>query len=462
MRVLFKSIFISLSIFIVLFFFFLGLTEKELLKKYLPFISLKEQNSFLILGSLYLLFYIFYFLRRRGRNKIDFYDILALFLLIYSTAALPRLFNLTYYAEHFVHLAHSFIHFRFDILPEGYIDDPVIFNGKIYVAFPPFPALLMIPFALIFQTDFHDFIFQIIFGSINIALFFKLIEKYLEKLSVSASSSYKIWIVFLFGLGTVHLSLLHFEGVWYVAHAIAVTLLLLSIIETLGKKRPLLIGTLWAFSVATRTHLLLAFPYFLSIILDGDFRPSTIFKRENVRKVLFLFLPVFFVLLLISAYNYIRFGNFMDMGYKKMRLNYPYSEFIKYGQFNVRFLLKNLYYLLIAPPKFQKSFPFFTPDLWGMGVLFCTSIFFILYRSFSKNLIPLYSWISIILILIPILLYYNTGGTQYGYRFIMDFIPFTAILMVHATRGKLKIYEYLLIVISIIVNLRGIFLEFIF
>lgn len=453
-----KTIFFPLLSLPSIFFLFLSFGE-ESIKKTLNSQSIKEENTFLLLGLVYLFFWFLFVYRNRKNKEADLYDIFFISLFLYSILAIPKLLNLTYYAEHFVYLANSLLNLRFDIFPDAYIDDPVIYNGKIYVAFPPFPAFLMIPLSLIFGRNFHDFIFQIFFGSLNVALFYKLSKKYLEIIKVPASKFYKILISIIFGFGTVHLSILHFEGVWYVAHTVSTTFLLLAIVESLGKRSLFLTGILWSFSIMTRFHLILAFPYFILKSLEKD---PPLFSRKNLRNIATLLAPVIFALIFMGVYNYVRFGDFKDFGYLKMRLNEPYSEYIKSGQFNIKFLSKNLYYMLIAPPKFQREFPFFRPDPWGMGIIFCSPILLILYRSFSKKKIPLLCWISIFLILIPILLYYTTGGAQYGYRFLMDFLPFLIILFVESTKGKFKIYEYFLILISILINLRGIFWEFIF
>ncbi len=459
---LLKFLFVIIFSLPALLFLSLGLLNVKSIQILLPSLSLREQNTFILLGIFYLIFVFIFFQRRIKKKKFSSYEVFTIFLFIYSIASIPRLLNLTYFAEHYVYLSDSLKNFKLEITPSCYIDDPVIYNGKYYVAFPPFPALLMIPLSLIFKTNFHDFLLQIIFGSLNIALIFTLTERYSETIGVSFSSSYKFWVVSMFGLGTVHLTMLHFEGVWFVAHVVSTTFLLLSIIESLGKKRTFLMGLLWAFSIMTRTHLILAFPYFISSLWEGKFGLSYLSKGKNLKKIVLLFLPVFLILLTMGIYNFLRFGDFVEMGYTKMRLNYPYSEYIKHGQFNIRFLPKNLYYMLVAPPKLTKNFPFFNPDPWGMGLIYCSPIFFVLYRAFKKDKISLFSWLSLALILVPILLYYTTGGGQYGYRFIMDFLPFLALLFNKATMGRLRNYEYALIIFSILVNLRSIFWEFIF
>lgn len=97
----------------------------------LPFVHLKEKNTFLIIGIFYLLFSLLFIYRNREKKEIDSYDIFFYTLFLYSIASIPKLLNLTYFAEHFVYLANSFTHLRLDILPCGYIDDPVIFNDKV-------------------------------------------------------------------------------------------------------------------------------------------------------------------------------------------------------------------------------------------------------------------------------------------------------------------------------------------
>ncbi len=40
------------------------------------------------------------------------------------------------------------------------------------------------------------------------------------------------------------------------------------------------------------------------------------------------------------------------------------------------------------------------------------------------------SWIAIGLVTIPLFMHYSQGWVQYGYRFMLDFMPFLAILTV--------------------------------
>src|ERR1017187_9769497 len=55
--------------------------------------------------------------------------------------------------NHYAHLANAWLHGRQDLPngPPGYAqgNDFAQFNGKTYISFPPFPALLMLPFVAI-------------------------------------------------------------------------------------------------------------------------------------------------------------------------------------------------------------------------------------------------------------------------------------------------------------------------
>jgi hypothetical protein len=60
-----------------------------------------------------------------------------------------------------------------------------------------------------------------------------------------------------------------------------------------------------------------------------------------------------------------------------------------------------------------------------------------------------------------LLLYFNTGWYQFGYRFVLDFLPFALLLTTLGMRAKPGRVEKLLIVLSVAINIWG-FLVFTF
>ena len=54
-----------------------------------------------------------------------------------------------------------------------------------------------------------------------------------------------------------------------------------------------------------------------------------------------------------------------------------------------------------------------------------------------------------------LLVYFNTGWYQFGYRFILDFLPFALLLAVLGMRAVPGWREKLLIVLSVAMNVWG-------
>lgn len=70
----------------------------------------------------------------------------------------------------------------------------------------------------------------------------------------------------------------------------------------------------------TRLHPVLALSFFIFNALEKD---SSIFSKRNIKRIVLLLTPVLIILFLMGIYNYLRFGDFKEMGYTKMRLNEP-------------------------------------------------------------------------------------------------------------------------------------------
>ena len=95
---------------------------------------------------------------------------------IFSLSSFPY-FN--FLADAFLH---GQLHFRLD--PPS-LHDLIVFNDKVYAYWPPFPAILLMPFVAIFGVNFSDVLFNIIIGSINVLLFSILLVELKKKNIIS-------------------------------------------------------------------------------------------------------------------------------------------------------------------------------------------------------------------------------------------------------------------------------------
>jgi hypothetical protein len=78
-----------------------------------------------------------------------------------------------------------------------------------------------------------------------------------------------------------------------------------------------------------------------------------------------------------------------------------------------------------------------------------------LVKARQRSPVVLGAWLSTLLLLIPLVIYCNTGWVQFGYRFSMDFIIPVMVLLAFASQGKMPALMKVLIILGVIVNLWG-------
>jgi hypothetical protein len=127
------------------------------------------------------------------------------------------------------------------------------------------------------------------------------------------------------------------------------------------------------------------------------------------------------------------------------------------GQFHPYHIPRNLHVLLMGPPRWNAGETLPVPDARGMSVLLTTPALFYLVRAWRRReLFVRGAWIATGLLLIPLLLYYNTGWRQFGYRFSLDFmIPLMVLLAVAAGR-RITWPMRTLILLGVLVNAWGV------
>lgn len=389
---------------------------------------------------------------RRLRRTVALHLFLA-FLLIYGISAGVSLRRHSL-AAHFVYLAEAFLNGRLDLI---HIPNPPYdltpFNGRWYVSFPPLPALLLAPLVAIWGLSVSDIAFSVVVGAGSVAVFYVALARLERTLGLGESLTLKLWLCLLFGLGTPLWYCAALGSVWYTAHVVGVLCLCLYMLEALGRNRPGLAGLWLGLAFLARAPIVLAFPLAL---VCGLARSSRWKER--------LFFIGEFVLGLAPAvvgqavYNWARFGNALEMGYRWMNSPSTLQErMLRWGQFSLHFIPENLYTLTIRPPLVSWKPLRIQPDPWGMGLLFTTPALLLAFPQLRRPLgyqLPALAslwvglWGSIGLVLLPSLLYFNTGSYQFGYRFALDWLPLAIAALVLARGGQLPRWGRLLILFS--------------
>jgi hypothetical protein len=131
------------------------------------------------------------------------------------------------------------------------------------------------------------------------------------------------------------------------------------------------------------------------------------------------------------------------------------ADLAQYGWFNLHYVPKNFWAMLLAGPNWIDSLNSWRPNLWGMSLLLTTPALVYLARVTQRTWTVLGAAISIALILIPLLMYSSTGYGQFGYRYSLDFMIPVMVLLALGAGERVSWLMRALILIGVVVNLLG-------
>ncbi len=255
------------------------------------------------------------------------------------------------------------------------------------------------------------------------------------------------WSALLAGAGTIIFYLSTNGSVWYLGQITATLFILLALNETLGKKRPLVLGLLLSGALLSRLQLLLALPFFTILLFK---------QKISCKKALYFASGLSFFVIFYCLYNYLRFGNIFQTGYRLIPgiLQEPWFN---RGQFHPTYIRNHLKILLAGLPKFSSNKPYVYPSWAGLAIWLTSPSFIFAFLAPLKKIENKLAWLSIVLIGLINFSYGSTGFTQFGYRYAVDFYPFLIFLTIKGVaRTGLKKIHWLLLAIGIIVNLWGV------
>lgn len=399
-------------------------------------IFLEQNFPYLIIGELIFLFLAFSF----GFN----------FLLNSWTAP-----NLKIDGQEFSNLAESILEGRLDLgkYPDFKMDCSIV-GEKCFWALGPFPAVVLLPFVFLFKIIGLSF-YQ---GYLN---FFLTLAVFILAWAVARKFHYSfrdsLWLAFAFCFASVYLGIALHSASWYFAQAITVVLLILSIYEYLNKKRYWLVGLYFAFIFATRFSAGFGILFFvLSIFSDKklDF-------KSKIQQLLVMFLPIVISGVLLLYYNFVRFGNPFDNGYGRASVGVEFLQKIRerYGLFNPQYFFTNLYYYFIKTPEpllwenYLLVPPYLAASPLGLSFFIVSPIFIKMFWADLNDQMVKFCWLTSLIILFILLIYYNSGFWQFGPRYILDLLPFWFLILLQGFKDfKLNFSHWLIITLSAFFN----------
>ncbi len=325
--------------------------------------------------------------------------------------------------------------------------DLLVKDGKVFLPYGPTPALLLIPSVLLFgASDTTQWVHSMIVGAINVVLFWYILRL------LGTSRTTKLLLIPFFAFGTANFYSATTGTLWFYNHVVAVMFLLLAVIFLLRGSNPILPAICLGLAFLARQPMILAAPAFAYFMIR-QYHP-TVFSlewlrdREMLERVAYFAAALVPFVLILFWYNAVRFGGPFDTGLDELYPKYEgqiYTIYLKYnpgadrfGEFDLRNIPLHLYTMFLMPPTFEPA-PFIPADQWsnatwvrpseyGMSILLTSPVFAYAVLVKNNKVLRNTCWMAIVLVAIPTLIYYSQGWVQFGYRYLMDYLPFIMIL----------------------------------
>ncbi len=324
--------------------------------------------------------------------------------------------------------------------------------GRYYVAYPPLPALVLLPFVAL--TSAHVGAFACRLACIlAVLLFDAFVRRAWPRIYGQPIRDADRFLLTLgFAFGTALWDTAARAGDWHFAHACAVAGMLAALVEYFGRRRHWLVGTLWGVGMLARP----------TIALSGLFFFFIAWREKNIRQLGQLLIGPVCAALILAGYNAIRFGTPLDFHYDEMYFIGAAADLMRrYGQFNGAFIPRNFFWFFLAPPAPTASgrFPWLAYDPYGMSLILASP--FLVYGAIGikrcgRESLARPAVAASLICLLPLLMYFNTGFWQFGHRFSLDYLPIWMVAVMVGLGSKLTRLARALIVAAIAVNIWGI------
>ena len=313
-----------------------------------------------------------------------------------------------------------------------------------YVVEPLVPALVLVPFVMLFGVEFDQVYVSVLLGAAAMGLFWVASRQLGWTRSRSAA------ITVMLAVGTGFWWAAGDGAVWTFGQVCAVFFLMAALVEATGRRRFWLVGLLVGLAGLSRLPAFLAFPFFLVLALDAP--PWRALWRER-RAVLSFGATLGAMALVVPLYNLARYGTIRDAGYAHPQ--YADAPFFADGHFSISYVPRQLQAMLLAGPQLTEGrFPFFAPTAAGLSLLVVTPALLFACAARMRR-VEVAAAVSVALVMIPHLLYGAVGFAQFGYRYALDYLPMLAVLVASGMGERPGVRAWTAVALSVLVAVWG-------
>jgi len=335
-------------------------------------------------------------------------------------------FSIFTYNWHYSHAlqAHTWLQGQLNLHHYYYHLEIAVFNDMYWISFPPFPAVLMLPFVA-FIGPYHtpDHFFALVVSLFALMYAYKIAATQLK------SRKFAIFFALFLCLGTNYLHVAIWGDVWHFAQNMAFLFMLMSVYYAITPNKNHAVLSLFFLCCAMGCRPLQVI--YAPLIVYLLYRRAEVDIPGFAKKLPLYGLPALALGAGFLWLNYARFGNIFEFGHNYL----PLSMATPGGQFSSLHMQNHLRIMFFGLPTQlpllshiegrSQAFAFWlaSPLVISYAVYLCYTI-----RNragYDKEFIFVY------LILIPVLLGIHlllisahkcTGGRQFGYRYTIDIL----------------------------------------
>lgn len=362
------------------------------------------------------------------------------------------------------YLIDSLFHGKVDLVINN-TKDISIYNSKNYMYWGPAPILLILPFYLFGGVHSNDVLYTLIFGLLNVIIFYLALKQFniFFKNKISQINIFLITASFALSSPNFYLSL--GGRVWHTYQIVATTYLLIFFyyyFKSLNNKfnfKHLVISLVFCcLAWLSRYTLIFHMLFFIYPVFEMYKKKSkNVFKNITILCVITLsFIAILF------AYNYFRFGNVFETGFKYQVHDARFDEVFKSQKFfSFDYFFYNIFYYFLNSLELNIKSPFTFINVEGNSVFVVYPFLLLLFFFFQKKFFTKIDLLKIIIGLVIaintfiLMLFVGTGWVQFGNRYFFDVIPLLFFLISFVIAEVPISITSLLLIYGTIINIFG-------
>lgn len=350
--------------------------------------------------------------------------------------------------------------------------DWAVYEGRHYGYWGPLTPVAMMPFVALFGVGVSDHLISMLFGTVNVGLFYWLLWRVDRAGLFRMEESCRVALTLVLALGTSHFWLTCAGQVWFTVQLVTLTAILLALIAACSAGNSvwqyLLAGACFGAAILGRTTVILLGLFFILLIWMRcrDARPPAEPHPRSSQR-LFVLRAAAFCLPLVAAlgvqalYNYARFGDPRQSGLEiqiRTAGNQRFlPDFEQYGALSLHYFPRNFKYYFWNCTFPRQADGLLTFDKDGNSIFLMTPpLLFMLLAWRNRTLFAAALVAGIVPLVLVLLLFNGTGWVQFGPRYLLDATPLLLLLAAVGMRGRLTHVSYALCALALAVQLFGV------